>query len=414
MQNFLTKNRWAVICAGVIIWTCTSLPMLWGVFQADAAATYGITLEESAMLFPMCNMFFGIFSIVGGRLQDKFPPNIVATIGAVIMSIGVIMLSVLGRGTSITKLYICFALPFGAGCGLIAPTLSASLMKWYADKKGFATGTTGAIPSIILVGLTYVSKYLLEIWGCQRTFFVYGIVILIMSTLSTMILVNPTDRYIVEKSAMALRSMNKSDKPVSNLLVDFAPTEMLKTKQFWMLFFAMMVATPAYMLIAPSIVTLGISRGLSENLAVSAVAIATGVSAVGKFIIPTLSDKIGRKKSAVIFAGFTMVFSMILMGARGIPLLIAYSAMVFTHSGLFTLMGPFVIDLFGSKNAGANMGLMSVQATLASLACSATLAYLVPAFGPGTKHVVSVVGMGIAILLIGSLNTNTAELKKEN
>ena len=413
MRNFLTKNRWAVIVAGIIIWTSTSLPVLWGVFQAPAAESYGITLAESAMIFPMCNMFFGMFSIIGGRLQDKFRPNIVATIGAIVMSTGVFMLSFLAGGTSVTKLYICFALPFGAGCGFIAPTLSASLMKWYADKKGFAAGVAGAVPSIILVGLTYVSKYLLGIWDIKRIFFVYGMIILVVTVSSTMILVNPTDEYIMEKASIAVLSTNKSDKPVTNRLVDFAPSEMLRTKQFWMLFLAMVVATPSYMLIAPSIVTLGISRGLSENLAVSAVAIATGVSAIGKFIIPTLSDKIGRKRSAVIFASFTTLFSVILMGARGVALLASYSAMVFTHNGLFALMGPFVIDLFGSKNAGTNMGLMSVQATIASLACSATLAYLVPLFGPLTNHVVSIAGIAIAVVLISLLDVNTAKLKEK-
>ena len=416
MQKFLAKNRWVMLCAGVIVMACTTFPVLWGVFQADAAATYGITLEESAMLFPMCNAFYGVVSIFGGKLQDKFKPNIVASIGSILMGSGIIMLSVLGEGTSITTLYVCFALPFGTGCGLIAPALMSTLMKWYADKKGFVMGTTSAIASAILMVLTYVSKYLLSIWGCQKVFLVYGITFMILTLLSTLMFITPSREYIMEKSAIALANVAKTGKTAAapTHLVDFTPGEMLKTKQFWLLFIASIFATPTYMLMTPIIVTLGISRGLSETLAVSAVAIATGASAVGKFIIPTLSDKIGRKKCAVIFTSLCAVFSIFLMKATGISLLVAYAGMVFTYGGWFTLISPFVVDMFGNANAGANMGIMSVQATLASLACSFTMAYLVPAMGPMANHIIGIGGMVIAVLLISALNTNTARLKENN
>ena len=85
MQDKISRNRGIILICGVIVWACTSFPSLWGVFQADAAATYGITLEESAMLFPMCTAFFGIFSIIGGKLQDKLPPNVVAMVGSFFM-----------------------------------------------------------------------------------------------------------------------------------------------------------------------------------------------------------------------------------------------------------------------------------------------------------------------------------------
>lgn len=415
MRKFLEKNRWVVMIAAIVVMACTTFPALWGVFQADAATAYGITLEESAMIFPMCTAFFGIVSIIGGRLQDKFPPNIVATIGALIMGTGVIMLSKFGEGTSPITIYLCFALPFGGGCGLISPALSATLMKWYADKRGFSMGFSAACASGILVLMTYVSKYLLTTWGIHKTFLVYGITFLVLSAIGTLFLINPTKEYIIEKSALAMANSTSSNKKSQSELVDFTPSEMLRTKQFYLLFFAAILATPAYMLIAPSIVTLGISRGLSENLAVSSVAIATGVSAIGKFIIPTLSDKIGRKKSAIIFTICTTVFSVILMKATGISLLIFYSAMVFTHSGWSTLISPFVIDLFGSANAGANFGIVSLQATIASFLSSFALSIFAPILGPAANHIIGIVGIALAVILISMIDMDTSKIKaKEN
>ncbi len=414
MQNTISKNRWIILVAGVIVWACTSFPSLWGVFQADAAATYGITLEESAMLFPMCTAFFGIFSIIGGKLQDKFPPNIVAMIGSVFMATGVIMLSVLGEGTTVTKLYLCFSLPFGGGCGIISPAMSASIMKWYADKKGWAMGICGALSSLLLVVLTYLSKYLLGLWGMQTTVRMYGIVFMALCVGSCFFLVNPSRRYIAEKYAIALAAQagaKSSAKPAAS--ADFTPGEMLKTKQFWLLFLAGICAAPAYMLIAPSIVTLGISRGLSESLAVTAVALATGVSAVGKFIVPALSDKIGRKKSAIIFTVCTLIFSVLLMSATGVMLLAVYSALVFTYSGWTMLISPFITDMFGNANAGANVGFISLYNTITSFGAPVLVSLLTPILAANTNHVVGIAGTAVAIAFIVIMDTNTAKLKEE-
>ncbi|MBR5520403.1 MAG: MFS transporter [Oscillospiraceae bacterium] len=412
MQKTISNKRWIILTACIIVWACTSFPSLWGVFQADAAATYGITLEESAMLFPMCTAFYGIFSIVGGKLQDMMPPNIVAMAGSVFMAFGVIMLSVLGEGTTVFQLYVFFSLPFGGGCGLISPAMSASVMKWYADKKGWAMGMCGAVSSLLLVVMTYLSKYMLGILGMQLTVRIYGIAFLVLCVASCAVLINPTRQYIAEKHAISVAARAKSSagaKPVTS--VDFTPGEMLKTKRFWLLFFAGMCSAPAYMLIAPSIVTLGISRGLSESMAVTAVALATGVSAVGKFIIPALSDKIGRKKSAIIFTICTLVFSVMLMKATGIMLLGVYSALVFTYSGWTMLISPFITDMFGNANAGANVGFISLYNTLTSFGTPVLVTLLTPVLAANTNHIIGIVGTVIALAFIFVMDTNTAKLK---
>lgn len=415
MQKTISKNRWIILVAGVIVWACTSFPSLWGVFQADAAATYGITLEESAMLFPMCTAFFGIFSIVGGKLQGKFPPNMVAMAGSVMMATGVIMLSVLGEGTTVTMLYFAFSMPFGGGCGLISPAMSAAIMKWYADKKGWAMGVCGAVSSLMLVALTYLSEYLLGVWGMQRTVFIYGVVFMVLCVVSCAVLINPSREFIMEKTAIAMASQVGANKveaaPVK--MVEFTSGEMLKTKQFWLLFMAGVFVNPAYMLIAPVIVTLGLSRGLSQSLAVSAVALATGVSAIGKFIVPALSDKIGRKKCAIIFTVSTLVFSVLLMGAHGISLLVIYSAMVFTYFGWTMLVTPFITDMFGNLNAGSNVGFISLYSTVASLAAPVVVTFLSPVLGVNVNHIVGIVGVLIAVVLIILMDTDTSKLKAE-
>ncbi|MEG1782313.1 MAG: MFS transporter [Oscillospiraceae bacterium] len=408
MQKLLSKNRWVIMAAAISIQVCTSFPALWAVFQQSAADTYGITLAQSAMVFPMCTAFYGVFSIIGGKMQDTMSPRVTCIIGSVFMSGGVIALALLGEGTNINTLYLAFSMPFGGGCGLIFPAMINPVMKWYADKKGFAMGTSGAVATGILVIMTYLSKTLLGTWGMKKTVFIYGISFLVVSLISCIFFENPTDEYIKEKTALSkVGGKGAKARPV----VDFTPREMLKTNQYYLLLAAGICAAPAYMLIAPSIVTMGVSRGLDINQAVSAVALATGTSAIGKFIIPTLSDKIGRKKCAVIFLSITLVLSVLLMRAGGTSLLIIYPAMVCAHGGWAMLITPFGNDMFGFKNAGTNSGLVSIYSTVSAFAGPILVGVFTPLLFEHTNHYIAIAGVGVAVICIALLNPDTSKIK---
>ncbi len=69
--------------------------------------------------------------------------------------------------------------------------------------------------------------------------------------------------------------------------------------------------------------------------------------------------------------------------------------------------------MFGTVNAGANMGIMSLYSTIASLGSSFVLAMLAPVLGPSAAHIIGIVGLAITVIFITLLNTNTAKLKEE-
>lgn len=414
MKSFIEKNRWIVLLAGVLVMVCTTFPQVWSVFLNDVSKEYGLNPTQAATVYPMCGAFFGVFSIIGGRLQDKMSPRTVAMVGTVIFTIGILMLTVFGKVNSVATLYFGFSMPFGFGCGLVSPVMSASAMKWYADKKGFAVGFRGAASAVVMMGFTYAAKYLLSTFGLRKTFLILAIVFFIISFVSSIFFVNPDDSYILEKSAIADKNMkkDKSNTDIKNYVpVEFTPKEMIKTKQFWILYFAGIFAAPLFLLIPPIIVRFGISRGLSENLAVSAVAISTGVSAFGKFIIPTISDKIGRKKCAIFFTSLTLISAVILMYSHGIGIIIMYTLMVLFYNGWIMLTSPLLVDMFGTKNAGANMGILMTYSTITAVGSSVLVNILTPVLGELTPNIIGVVGIAIALIFMFFLDTDTSKLK---
>lgn len=410
MQKLLEKNRGILLVAVALFMGTTMFPSIWSVFQAGASESYGITLAQSANLFPYCNLCYGLTFVIAGRLAERLPGQFMLRRGALVMSLGVINLSLFKYGTPMIVIILGFSVLYGCGCGFLYPAVLTSYMRWYADKNGFANGVVMAGSALVLVVLTYLSNWLLVTFGVQKALFILGIGFMAVSQICATFICNPTSEYVAEKSAL----IAKGSKGGSGLVrVDFTTKEMMKTKQFYLLYIACTCSLPVYLLMSSSIVTFAISRGLAENLAVSTVAIATGVSAVAKFVVPTLSDKVGRKKCAVAFLSLTLIFAVVLLGARGIAVMGAYIAMFVSYGVWGTLIVPFTNDLFGLKYSGQNQGVINTYNALVSFTAPILVSLLTSVLGGNTALIIGIAGAVIATAAVILIDTNTAALKKE-
>ncbi len=411
MQKRIEKSRGIILAAGSIMMVFASFPSLWSIFQAEAAAQYGITLDQSANLLPMCTGAFGIFYIISGRLSLKIDPMILTRIGSLMFSLAVINLWWLPYGTSAMKLYILFGFMFGGGCGLANPSMIIPATRWYAEKTGFAVGVINAVCSIIIFFVTYAINGLYSMLGFRQSLLVLGIFTGIVSQILCTFLVSPTDEYLEQKRLQALAQKSGAAEVSEKNLVDFTTGEMLRTKQFYILFLMAVFAMPAFSLMASRIVYIGESRGLSNTLAVSTVAIATGVSAVTKFLVPSASDKIGRKKCAVIFVILQLVSCLMLLNAKGIWVLIAYCLLMCAVGSWMTLIMPMMNDMYGFKYAASNTGCMNLYSTISSLGIPVITAVLTPLLGTNAPFMISIACSAVSVFLILILNMDTSGYK---
>ena len=123
-------------------------------------------------------------------------------------------------------------------------------------------GICSAGSSVMFMIMVYRANYMLKTFGFSKSLLYIGLMCFALRQVCCTFLVSPDEKYIAEKSALA--AVKSHSPKVSR--ADFTTKEMLKTKQYYMLFLAGFCAAPAYMLIAPGIVTLAVSRGLDENL----------------------------------------------------------------------------------------------------------------------------------------------------
>ncbi len=395
MQSFIKKHRYIILISGAVIQIFTGIPAAWGVFQQSVCEDYNISAANGTMIFSFTICAFGVGSIIGGFLQDKKGPRFAGILGSILLAGGFLLTSLMPQNSA-WILYCSFSLPVGLGNAFLYPAVMSCAQKWYSDKKGFATGIIGIAVGLSGAILTLFVKILSQYGNIRLTFIALGIIIIFVCGFSCVFLENPKQSNCNNKKLI-------KHKPCKN---EFSPLTMLKTRQYWFLTLAILCAAPSMILFSPIIVEIGTSRGLSQNLALSCVAIASFFSAAGRLAMPWLSDKISKKSTFILLYGLLTVGSILFLFVQNIYVLLLYCLLAFSYSGQAAVVPSTVTELFGEKHTGVNYGTASLGMSVGSVLFPLLANYFQSEFA---RHIIAICASALGIIFILLLKQKTPE-----
>jgi MFS transporter, OFA family, oxalate/formate antiporter len=317
-------------------------------------------------------------------------PRMVATIGGLVLGAGLVLAKFTGNFTdnpmhALAWLSFTFSIMGGIGIGMAYVCPIATCVKWFPDKRGLITGLAVAgfgagafffapLAKALVSGGYYelfgAKLFLLPKLGLLSTFMALGIIFLVAVVAGAQLLINPPAGYVPEgwtppKPASGGSAPQK---------VDFTPTEMLSTPQFWLLwltYFAgctaglqvIMKASPIWQSFKLPMLD---GRPIAESAflevaaaATMAVAILAIFNSIGRILWGKVSDSLGRKS--------TLIIMFVICGAAmlGLDLLRSYPAYLtgisiigLCFGGYLALYPAVTADFFGTKNIGVNYGWM--------------------------------------------------------
>lgn len=406
MQRFLTRHRWVVLACSITVQCLTNFVAVWAVYQPYVAAEYGYTSDAATLVMSTCNLFFGVLSIAGGRVQDRVSPRFAAVVGVLGVTLSFFNAWWIPGGKPLF-MYAGFCLFFGGGCGFLNQATTATLLKYYPDRKGFATGFSSAASAVYIIVLTYLSEAMIGRLGVRLSLLAMGGVTLVVGLGCALLLVAPPEPCIAEKSALAPVPAHTG----AGGSVDFTPAQVLRTPQYYLLIGSVILALPAFQLINPQLVSLCMARGLDKELALSATAIASAATAVGRFTVPTLSDRFGRRRTMAAMWAATALCLAAFMTVSGPAMVGSWAALSLVYSGGYVMLGAFTNDLFGFRNSGSNIGLTNLSNTIGSLLGPVLLTALTPAFGGNTVYYIGIGGTLLATGCVLLIRTDMAREK---
>ena len=359
-QQFAAKHPWTILAAGAAIQVLTGLPAAWGVFQQPVMEEYGLSEQGAGYAFGILIAAFGVGCVLGGFLQDRYGPRCAGLWGTALLCGGFFAAGLLPPGSA-WAFFLAFSIPAGLGTAFLYPSIQSCAQKWYADRKGLATGVIGGAVGLSGAFLTvFVRTAVRGFWvvqGIRGAFWALGAVTLPVCLVGSLLLQDPPQT-------------GQTQNPQENgkNTIDLAPQQMLRTKQYWLCAGAVCFSTPAVLLFSPIILKLGMERGLEEQAALWSVVLGSVGSAAGRLLMPLLSDRIGRRPTDMLLFAVSAGLSAGFAFAQGWGVVACYAGLTFCYSALAAVLPALSTDLFGFPHAGVNYGFLALGQSVGSLA----------------------------------------------
>ena len=359
-QQFAAKHPWTILAAGAAIQVLTGLPAAWGVFQQPVMEEYGLSEQGAGYAFGILIAAFGVGCVLGGFLQDRHGPRCAGLWGTALLCGGFFAAGLLPPGSA-EAFFLAFSIPAGLGTAFLYPSIQSCAQKWYADRKGLATGVIGGAVGLSGAFLTvFVRTAVRGFWvvqGIRGAFWALGAVTLPVCLVGSLLLQDPPQTGQTQKT----QENGKNT-------IDLAPQQMLRTKQYWLCAGAVCFSTPAVLLFSPIILKLGMERGLEEQAALWSVVLGSVGSAAGRLLMPLLSDRIGRRPTDMLLFAASAGLSAGFAFAQGWGVVAYYAGLTFCYSALAAVLPALSTDLFGFPHAGVNYGFLALGQSVGSLA----------------------------------------------
>jgi OFA family oxalate/formate antiporter-like MFS transporter len=353
---------WAILAAGAAIQILTGIPAAWGVFQQPVMEEYGFSQAQAGAAFSLLIAAFGVGCVLGGFLQDRHGPRAAALAGTALLCGAFFGAAVCPAGAA-WRFWLGFSLPSGLGCAFLYPSIQSCAQKWYAQRKGLATGVIGGAVGLSGAFLTFfvrrVCKGLGPLQGIRGAFWGLGALTLPVCLAGSLLLRDPP-----QPMQGARGTPQQAAKQPAR---DYSPRQMLRTRQYWLCAASVCFSTPTVLLFSPIILQLGTQRGLGEEQAAWAVVLGSVGSAAGRLLMPLLSDKIGRRRTDLGLFAASLGLSVAFAFAQGWGVVAVYAGLTFCYSGLAAVLPAFSTDLFGLPHAGVNYGFLALGQSVGSL-----------------------------------------------
>ncbi len=373
-------SRWIVALGGILVQLCLGAIYAWSVFVNPLIAGFGYTNTQAQTVFSVGLAAFAVTTIFAGRWQDRVGPRVVALTGALVLGLGYVLAGLTGGSVAMVTLFAGLLGGIGIGIGYVCPI--AALVKWFPDMRGFITGLAvagfggGAYIFSNLGGRRLPTVALTDVAGKKvptipegvaqaafqsqvlETFVLFGIAFAIIAGLGALLLRNPPAGWLPTGWTP----------PATASRASFAPGEMLRTPQFYMLWLCFAGAAMAGLLTIGVLKPFGQWRGLgfppgsaeAAAAATTAVGLLALFNAAGRIVWGWLSDRLGRNLTMTIMFALqgAMMLLLIRMGDSVAELQIAAAWVGFNFGGNFALFPSATADFYGTKHLGVNYGLV--------------------------------------------------------
>lgn len=330
-MNFL-NNKWVrAAIPAVFIHACIGSVYCWSLLKGDIASEIGCSVSSIEFAFSLAIFFLGMSAAFGGSFVER---NVkLASLTSLVCFVSGLLLSVLSiKLHSIIGLMLSYGCLMGIGLGIGYLSPVKTLMLWFSEHKGLATGIAisgfGLSKVLFSPFITWCNS---EYGVCTTLYLMAAISIFFMSLAA--ILIRKPEGWVENKNKMKL---------IDSWNIITNPTFL----KIWFVF---------YINITCGLALIAFEKNLGLSVGISSVGLLAALTAlfntIGRFFYSTASDYLKNKEIIYLIIFVSSAISMI-MGISFmsmIPIMILLCVINAGYGGGFSTLPTLLQSKFGME-----------------------------------------------------------------
>ncbi len=372
-------SRWLVPPAALAIHLAIGEAYAFSVFKLPLTRLIGIgdsapgdwTQSDVAWVFSIAIVFLGLSAAVFGSWLERVGPRKAMFASAACFGGGFLVSAVGVYLHQIWLLYLGYGVLGGIGLGLGYISPVSTLIKWFPDRPGMATGMAimgfggGSMIGAPLSRVLMARFRTPESMGVMETFVVLGVAYCAFMMFGALTVRVPPPGW---KPPGAVK------KAVSRV-ASLTPNDAIRTRSFWLLWAVLLLNVTAGIGIleqaSPMIQEMFPGR-VTEVAATGFVGLLSLFNMAGRFVWSSTSDVIGRKPTYMIFFALgALVYALLPQTGHlgNVVLFVTGCAIILSmYGGGFATIPAYLRDQFGTGQVGAIHGRLLTAWSLAGVA----------------------------------------------
>ncbi|HEQ9878663.1 TPA: OFA family MFS transporter [Streptococcus pyogenes serotype M1] len=355
-------KRYIIATAGILLHLMLGSTYAWSVYRNPILQETGWDQAPVAFAFSLAIFCLGLSAAFMGNLVEQYGPRLTGTVSAILYASGNMLTGLAIDRKEIWLLYIGYGVIGGLGLGAGYITPISTIIKWFPDKRGMATGF--AIMGFDFASLltSPIAQWLIETEGLVATFYLLGLIYLIVMLFASQLIIKPTAAEIAILDKKRLQNN-------SYLIEGMTAKEALKTKSFYCLWVILFINITCGLglisVVAPMAQDL---TGMSPEMSAIVVGAMGIFNGFGRLVWASLSDYIGRRVTVILLFLVSIIMTISLIFAHSsLIFMISIATLMTCYGAGFSLIPPYLSDLFGAKELATLHGYILTAWAIAAL-----------------------------------------------
>lgn len=337
------RNRWFIALVAIGLHISIGSVYAWSVLTRPIMADMGFTLSQTTWTFSLAILMLGLSAGFLGSFAEKIGPKKSGLLAMLFWVTGLLGTAYALSIHNLTLLYLFYGIIGGIGLGIGYITPVSTLVKYFPNRPGFATG-------LAIMGFGFASliagplmQFLVAQFGLVNNFIILGVIYLVIMGASSLYLKAPQQKHSTrttkDKSTMYVHT--------HGMLANDA----MKTWQFgalWWVFFINITCGIGLLSLASPMAQEAI--GMTPTAAASLVGIIGIFNGGGRIAWSTISDYLGRAKTYILFFIIEIVaFYLLAQTNSALTFQILILLIITCYGGGFSCMPAYLADLYGIR-----------------------------------------------------------------